>query len=132
MTEPGVRVPESSRPTDPASPPRLLTGISALAVADIAAFVWSRRQSLLRGAPGRASGSAALLGLWSALAVCSSLARRRDRGWTRASNWLAVVCGNASLALMAVHLKVGKGRARALPGAVLGVAALAARVGRPV
>jgi hypothetical protein len=99
-----------------------VTGLAAvgwLGAADIAHFVWIRRRSLFRQSPGRAAGSIAGLGMWLAMGGAASAAPRS--GSTRV---LARACGLGNLILYAVHLRVGKGRLRALPGAVLGAAAL--------
>ncbi|MGC8473030.1 MAG: hypothetical protein ACP5PW_01295 [Candidatus Dormibacteria bacterium] len=90
-----------------------------LGALDVAHFVWVRRYSLFQRSPGRAIGSVAGLGMWLALggaataAPGSALTRR-----------LARAGGAGNLILYLIHLRVGKGRLRALPGAVLGVASL--------
>lgn len=90
-----------------------------LGALDIAHFLWVRRQSLFQQSPGRALGSIAGLGLWLALAGRASSAPR-----TPLTRRVARAGGAGNIALYLVHLRVGKGRLRALPGAVLGAAAL--------
>jgi hypothetical protein len=96
-----------------------LAVIGWLGAADIAHFLWRRRRSLLSKSPGRAAGSIGGLGMWLAMGAAASAAPRG--GPTR---MLARACGVGNLVLYAIHLRVGKGRLRALPGAVLGAAAL--------
>jgi hypothetical protein len=103
-------------PTAGADP---LAVIGWLGAADVAQFVWARRRSLFQTAPGRAVGSILGLGMWLSLGAAASAAPRH--GLTRG---LARACGEGNLILYAIHLNVGKGRARALPGALLGAAAL--------
>lgn len=98
-----------------------LPAIAALGALDVAAFLWERRRTMFREAPGRAGGSLGGLALWTALAVSGAAAPGRLP--TRSLAW---ICGVSNLALYGVHLKIGKGRVRGLPGAVLGVAAVAA------
>lgn len=90
-----------------------------LGVMDIAHFVWARRHSLFQQSPGRALGSIAGLGMWLALSGAATAAP--GSALTRR---LAQAGGAGNLLLYLIHLRVGKGRLRALPGAVLGAAAL--------
>jgi hypothetical protein len=102
--------------------PGQVTGLAVvgwLGAADVAHFVWVRRRSLFRQSPGRAVGSIAGLGMWLALGGAASAAPRSGP-----ARVLARGCGVGNLILYAIHLRVGKGRLRALPGAVLGAAAL--------
>jgi hypothetical protein len=96
-----------------------LAAIGWLGAADTAHFVWARRRSLFRQSPGRAAGSIAGLGMWLAMSGAASAAPRSGP-----ARVLARACGVGNLLLYAVHLRVGKGRLRALPGALLGAAAL--------
>lgn len=96
-----------------------LAVIGWLGVADVAEFLWVRRHSLFRQAPGRAAGSLLGLALWAALAATSTVAPE-----SRPARLVARVCGVGNLGLYAIHLKVGKGRTRAVPGAILGAAAI--------
>ncbi len=93
--------------------------IGWLGAVDIAHFVWARRHSLFQQSPGRALGSIAGLGMWLALSGAANAAPR-----AALTRRLARACGAGNIALYLVHLRVGKGRLRALPGAVLGASAL--------
>ena len=90
-----------------------------LGALDVANFVWVRRHSLFQQSPGRAIGAVVGLGMWLALGGAANAAPR-----TALTRRLARACGAGNIALYLIHLRVGKGRLRALPGAVLGAAAL--------
>ncbi|MDA8394360.1 MAG: hypothetical protein M0T72_03815 [Candidatus Dormibacteraeota bacterium] len=96
-----------------------LAAVGWLGAADATQFVWARRHSLFEESPGRAAGSLAGIGMWLALGVAASAAPLSGR-----ARGLARACGAGNLVLYAIHLRVGKGRVRALPAAVLGAAAL--------
>lgn len=97
-----------------------ISAIGGLGALDVASFLWSRRGTIFREAPGRARGSVAGLLLWTGLAVAGAAAPA-----ARPARSLAWTCGMSNLALYAIHLKVGKGRARGLWGAILGALAIA-------
>ncbi len=103
-----------------------LTWVAAMGAADIAAFLSARRASLFSKSPARAGGSAVSLALWTALRISSrhSQLRPGSRRAQRLATGLALACGLGNLALFAVHLRIGRGRLRSLPGAALGSAAL--------
>jgi hypothetical protein len=104
--------------------------VAVLGATDLTLFIWPRRRTLFRSSPGRAGGSAAGLILWSALAAAClpnrSSTRSRLRSWLIIA--LGLVCGTGNLGLAGIHFKIGKGRARSLPGAVLGACCLS-RIG---
>jgi hypothetical protein len=104
-----------------------LTAIAVLGAADVALFLWSRRRTIFTNSPSRAAGAAAGLCLWSAMGISSgiSASRPRARGWRRATVGLGLLCGVGNLALFAVHMRLGKGGVRSIPGAGLGLATLA-------
>jgi hypothetical protein len=102
-----------------------LTATAALAgAADTGAFL-ARRPQLFRDAPGRAGGSAAVLGLWLAVAASS----RRDSGRTGPLT-LALASANAAgqAAMLGVHLRHRIAGPRVWLGAALGGIALGAAV----
>ncbi|HUY55027.1 MAG TPA: hypothetical protein VMV23_07695 [Candidatus Nanopelagicaceae bacterium] len=103
-----------------------LTWVAALGAADIAAFLAVRRTSLLAKSRSRASGSAVGLLLWTGLRISSRRAGSRPASsqWRSLTTALALTCGLGNLLLFTVHLRIGKGRLRSLPGAALGSAAL--------
>jgi hypothetical protein len=104
-----------------------LTAIAVLGAADTALFLWSRRRTIFTNSPSRAAGVAGGLGLWSALAISSGISASQPRSsrWRWGTVGLGLVCGAGNLALLAVHLRLGKGVVRSMPGAGLGLAALA-------
>jgi hypothetical protein len=105
--------------------PAALTQAAALAgAADTGAFL-ARRTQLFRTAPGRAFGSAAMLGLWLAVAASS-----RADGGTTSSRTLGLASANAAgqLAMLGVHLRHGIAGPRVWLGAALGGAALGGAV----
>ena len=107
---------------------RYLTLLAAIGgAADTGQFLLGRRH-LFRENRGRAGGTAAGLGLWSALAVSAALDRRVGRRTLGLAS--AVALANASL--LAVHLRSRLVSPRvllgpALSGVALGAAAAASR-----
>jgi hypothetical protein len=122
--------------TPPTFSPRrgdsILVLVSLLGALDVASFLRSRWRSLFRASSGRALGSIVGLLLWSGLAACALAERssRRHRPRSAITTCLAAVCGLGNLSLMVIHLKVGKGRARAIVGGMLGALAGGAAVDR--
>jgi hypothetical protein len=98
-----------------------LTSLAALAgAADTGSFLATRRR-LFRQAPQRAGGSAAVLGLWLALAAS---ARRDRRGTGPVTLSLAAVNAAGQAAMLGVHLRHRIAGPRVWLGAALGGAAL--------
>lgn len=106
-----------------------LTAVAALAgAADTGAFL-ARRPQLFRESPQRAGGSAAVLGLW--LAIAASAARDGSRS-SRATQAMCAANAAGQAAMLGVHLKhriagprvwLGAG----LAGVALGAAAASSR-----
>ncbi|MHB1527368.1 MAG: hypothetical protein ACYCZN_14040 [Candidatus Dormibacteria bacterium] len=111
-----------------------LTWVATLGAADIAAFLSARRDTLFAKSPSRAAGSVAGLVLWTALRVSCRLSASRPESSRRQrlTTGLALACGLGNLSLFAVHLRLGRGRLRSLPGAVLGAVALVLGARRPL
>lgn len=111
-----------------------LTALALLGAADVASFLALRRREIFAASPARARGSVASLAIWLAVAATSSMATRRPAGKRIrvASAALALLCGLGNVALLAVHLRIRKGRRRSLPGGILGAAVLRSGIHRLV
>ncbi len=101
-----------------------MAAMAALGSADALLFILRRRSDLFAKSKGRAFGSLAGLGLWSALAVSSSLAAQdtSDKRLQGLTAGLAKASAGAGVALWAVHMAIRKGRLRSSLAAGLGVA----------
>ncbi len=110
----------------------ILVVVPLLGALDVASFLRSRWRSLFAASTGRALGSVVGLLMWSALAgaAWTERASGRHRVPSAVTTCLAAVCGLGNLALMAIHFRVGKGRARAVVGGMLGALAGVAAVDR--
>ncbi len=119
-------------PTGSSEENSALTWVAALGAADVQAFLAARRTPLPAKSRSRARGSAVGLLLWTGLRVSSRLAGSRPESsrWRSLTTALALTCGLGELALFGMHLRIGKGRLRSLPGATLGSAALVLGVRR--
>ena len=96
---------------------RLATAAALAGAADTATFAITRRQTLIAH-PGRAAGTLASLGIWSALAQ-SAAAGARPRA--RALAGAAVLANGA---MLGVHVRAGVPNPRIYAGAGLALAAL--------
>ncbi len=123
----GQRIPAHGTASDP-----ILAVAAVLGTVDVGSFLLTRWRTLLSSAPGRLSGSVVGLALWAGLAVAIGV-ERSGRGGRRCSlvtTGLAALCGLGNLALMGVHLRVGKGQRRGIFGGILGGVALTGAAAR--
>ena len=101
---------------------RYLTLLAAVGgTADTAEFLLGRRH-LFRENIGRASGTAAGLGLWSALALSAAI----DRSTGRRTLGLAASVALANASLLAIHLRSRLVTPRVFLGPALAAVALSA------
>ncbi len=100
---------------------QVTTPLALAGAADTATFL-AQKPQLFREARGRALGSVAFGGLWTALAVSSALQRRRPGTATVA---LAGAVAAANAAMLAVHLRHRIASPRVFAGAALSAGALA-------